>query len=569
MVSVPNPAVVTQAGAVRLPRVLVLLLCLVYVLAGFVGRSAWRNADLAAYGFMQELARGLSSWQAPTLMGQAAEGGAVLPYWLGAVAIWLAPSWLSPELAARLPFALLLAVTLAATWYSAYYLARARSAHPITFAFGGQAEPVDYARALADAALLALISCLGLAQLGHEATTALVQLAATSACLYALAAWPHRPVASALALCLGAVALALSAAPLSALGLAGLFGLSLAWQPARATQTESSPSQPPAASRRVALAVALVALVLASALSVWSGALAAITIEHALALQWWSLLRLLLWFTWPAWPLALWALWVWRRQPRSTHVALPLMVLALLALNLLVQSAPERALLSALPPLAVLAAFALPTLKRSVSALIDWFTLLFFTGCALFLWLMWFAKQTGAPAKLAANIAKLAPGFEPKVSWLAFFLALAATLAWAFVVRWRTARHRAALWKSLALPAAGAALCWVLLMTLWLPLLDYIRGYQPWLSAIQRQTAGASCLQVHGLAPHQIAALKFQANQVLRVSREAVCPWLLVSEQGEATLAQAVKMENWQAPRNIRRLRESSENFRLYARAPG
>ena len=43
----------------------------------------------------------------------------------------------------------------------------------------------------------------------------------------------------------------------------------------------------------------------------------------------------------------------------------------------------DRSLLLALPALAALAAFALPTLRRSVSALIDWFALLFFSGIAL------------------------------------------------------------------------------------------------------------------------------------------------------------------------------------------
>ena len=43
----------------------------------------------------------------------------------------------------------------------------------------------------------------------------------------------------------------------------------------------------------------------------------------------------------------------------------------------------DRALLLGLPALAALAAFALPTLRRSVGALIDWFTLLFFTASAL------------------------------------------------------------------------------------------------------------------------------------------------------------------------------------------
>ncbi|MFZ9180222.1 MAG: hypothetical protein ACO21V_13530, partial [Limnohabitans sp.] len=46
-----------------------------------------------------------------------------------------------------------------------------------------------------------------------------------------------------------------------------------------------------------------------------------------------------------------------------------------------------------------------------------------------------------------------------------------------WLVHWRAGRHRAALWKSLVLPAGGAALCWLLLMTLWLPALDYARSY--------------------------------------------------------------------------------------------
>jgi hypothetical protein len=58
----------------------------------------------------------------------------------------------------------LLIVTLGATWWGAY-LARTPGAQPVAFAFGGEAQLIDYARAMADAALLALVACLGLAQL--------------------------------------------------------------------------------------------------------------------------------------------------------------------------------------------------------------------------------------------------------------------------------------------------------------------------------------------------------------------------------------------------------------------
>jgi len=64
-----------------------------------------------------------------------------------------------------------------------------------------------------------------------------------------------------------------------------------------------------------------------------------------------------------------------------------------------------------------------------------------------------------------------------------------ASLTWAWLVHWRVGRHRAAIWKSLVLPAAGAALCWLLLTTLWMPALDYARSYLPLVRRIESTVA--------------------------------------------------------------------------------
>ena len=61
---------------------------------------------------------------------------------------------------------------------------------PVPFAFGGEARPADYARAMADGGLLALVATLGLAQLSHETTPALAQVAFTSVTFFAIAALP-------------------------------------------------------------------------------------------------------------------------------------------------------------------------------------------------------------------------------------------------------------------------------------------------------------------------------------------------------------------------------------------
>ena len=175
----PNPALVTRDAARRLPRLALLLFCAAYVLPGLFGRDPWRGADLNAFAPMLAMAEGRADWWMPTLGGLPVEA-ARLPLWIGAAAIRALPM-LDPALAARLPFALLLVLTLVAVWYATFHLARSDAAQPLPLAFGGEASPVDYARAMADGALLALIATLGLLQLGHETTPELAQLAAVGA----------------------------------------------------------------------------------------------------------------------------------------------------------------------------------------------------------------------------------------------------------------------------------------------------------------------------------------------------------------------------------------------------
>jgi len=212
-----NPAIVTQSAVRRLPRFALWLLCLVYVFAGFIGRAPWRSADITAFGYMMELASHgaweKSAWFKPQLLGLAPDTSALLPYWLGAWSLQISSGWLAPDMAVRLPYLALLSLTLCATWYGVYYLARSPQAQPVVFAFGGEAHPIDYARAMADAGLLALLACLGMAQLSHETTPAAAQVCFATLCFYGFAVLPHRLGMAIAALCTGLTGLALSGAP--------------------------------------------------------------------------------------------------------------------------------------------------------------------------------------------------------------------------------------------------------------------------------------------------------------------------------------------------------------------
>lgn len=546
------------------------------MLPGFVGRAPWKSEDMAAFGVMRELAANPANWLAPQLLGQATGFDALLPYWLGAIAIKCLP-FLDPALAVRVPFVLLLVLTLLATWYAVYYLARSPQAQPVAFAFGGEASPVDYARAIADAGVLALIACLGLAQLSHETTPALAQLGFTALVFCTMAASPYRRATQilgpSLGLLVGLAGLALSGAPTLAL-LLGASGALVEWTHMRASSKSNTAPQEATSQQQswqwvlLIVGITLLVCLLGWGLDLWRWRIHLPgTGEQTALTDWRKLGRLLLWFTWPAWPLALWTLWHWRRQLASRHVGLPLWFVAIFIGATLSTPAADRSLLLCLPPLAALAAFALPTFKRSVASLIDWFTLLFFTGCGLIIWIVWIAMQTGIPRQPAANVAKLAPGFEPSFSWGAFLAAVAATVAWTWLVKWRAGAQRAVIWKSLVLPAGGATLCWLLLMTLWLPLLDYARSYAPMSRQIAKLVDKNACVETHGLGSAQAAGLQYHGKLELRqATSRATCPYLLVDADAQSSLSNIVSLPDWAFKATVRRPADKNENVLLFKR---
>jgi hypothetical protein len=163
-------------------------------------------------------------------------------------------------------------------------------------------------------------------------------------------------------------------------------------------------------------------------------------------------------------------------------------------------------------------------------------------------------------------VAKLAPGFLPEFSALAFGLGVLATLAWGWLVKWRIGSHRAALWKSMVLPAAGAVLCWLLLMSLWLPLLNFARSYGPTVQKVQVITGTARCLQYAGISKAQGAALLFHAQVRLQAATEpsANCPWLVVDEKNLPLLDDRLKVLGWTPTATAARLGERSDRLMIF-----
>jgi hypothetical protein len=556
-----------------------------------VGRTPWKAADITAFGYMLELSHsGMStlSWaiSSPTIFDLSPEIDGPLAYALGAWSIKVFSHdwhWLSPHEASRIPFILMCALSVVCTWYSVFYLALSPKAKPLQFAFGGQANPKDYALALADSSALSLIATLGLAQLGHESTPTLGQMFTTSLIMLGFSLMAFKPYKALLSLCAGLFGLTLMGAP-SLSPLLGLTGALIC-----VLDKDSSTS------KQHGFFIVLFCLgtcILAHLLELWHWR---VLPSSLLASEMPSLGKLWIWFFWPLWPLVLWTLWHWRNQWFSTqwsrHLIAPLAQTVLITAAAFITYSQERTLLLALPSMAVLATFSLPTIKRGVKALIDWFTLLLFSGCAFVIWVIWIAYQTGWPAQPARNVARLVPGFIPNFSGMGLLIALVATGAWIFLVHWRVGRNPSALWKTLILPAGGASLCWLLLMSLWLSPLDYGRGYVAFAHNVHQTLGESTCAYAWKLNKAEIIALQYhegielidfqKSDQILDSLLDQVkdrspntapqCSWILVNgehKQEFQSLLKRQQLVHWSLRTSLRKPSDPDEDIVVFGHNP-
>jgi len=561
------PASATNA----LPRWGLFLLCLLYILSGLIGRDPWKSEDAAGFGIMWTMANGSwQDWLAPHIVGLSMPGEGPLAYWIGAVCIKLFGWLLGDALAARMATVLFFLLGSFAVWYGAYLLGRRSEAQPLRLAFGGQPEPKDYGRTLADGALLIYLGCLGLLVHSHSTSANALQVSMVALALYAAARFFDNR-ANSTAMLLGVVLglLTLTRGWIVPLALwLGLVALDLA-------RTRKVPLQLLGLSLPVALLTGGSWAVAAEWLQPFDGSpmddWMAWNLDH-LNRPHWDLFKYLLtngiWFSWPAWPFAAWAVYAWRKQSLPLHIALPLIFCIMLTgLALLYPRPDESAMLPLLPPLAVLAAFGLPTMKRGAINAVDWFSLMILSTCAGFIWLGWIAKQTGWPAQIAKNAFKLAPGFKPEFSVITMLIAALATVAWIMLVHWRISRRPSVLWRAVVLSSGGVILCWLLLMTLWLPWGNYMRSYATVAHEMAAEVRAQSCI-ASTIAPAQRASFAYFSKVPFARLDTMRCDYLLLPGNSNSQADQRIKRsgDTWRLVWEGHRAADRNERFRLYKR---
>ena len=570
-----KPVRLPASSTVALPRLALFALCLLYILPGLIGRDPWKTDDAAGFGIMWTMAHGsFQDWLWPNIVGLPIPDKGPLTFWIGAICIKLFGWLIGDALAARVATIGFFMLGTTSVWLATYLLGRRAEAQPLKLAFGGQPEPRDFGRTLADGALLIYLGCLGLLLHSHETSAEALQVSLVGTALYAAARLfdlPSKRAALWFGTALGLLALTRGWIVPAALfaGIAGLSGYR---------------------DRAIARWLMVISLPLAIAITA-SWPLLAGLVQPFDSSPWrawidWNMdqigvpsldalryfLRYGIWFTWPAWPFAGWAVYAWRAQRSALHMTLPLTFFGVFVLLALVNpNHVEGILLPLLPPLAILAAFGLPTMKRGAINAVDWFSVMTLSASAAFIWIGWIAKQTGWPAKLAHNAYKLAPGFTPEFNLFAVLVAALATAAWAGVVHWRLSRQPSVLWRAVVLSSAGVILCWLLLMTLWLPWINYGKSY----AGVAQQIAltlpkSHGCVDTN-IGPTQRATFAYFGKVRFAPFNGGECDFLLLQDSNQPHDEYEMfepfdGSEHWDFLWEGRRPSDRDERFRLFQR---
>ncbi|TFW15431.1 glycosyltransferase [Massilia arenosa] len=570
-----KPVRLPAAATLALPRWALIGLGLLYILPGLIGRDPWKD-DAGSFGVMWTMAHGgLNDWLLPNIAGLPSAGEGPLAFWLGALGIKLFGWFIGDLGGARVSTAAFFLLGVSSLWFTAFHLGRRAEAQPLRLAFGGQPEPTDYGRTLADTAVLIYIGCLGLLLQSHETLAVTVQGALLSYFMYRAVRYVELPSvrnAGLIGLSLGLLTLTRgwlcpAGAVIALVGCARYLDM-----PMRQTLRHM------AIAVLAGLLITLVWVVPAEIVQPWGRSPVAmwlawnasqIGLPSAASLT--TLLRTGLWFSWPAWPFAFWAIYAWRRQSRLLHIVLPLFLLAALGLLVLFNPEPENGdLLKLLAPLALMAAFGLPTMKRGTINAIDWFSVMVLTMIAGLIWMFYIAKLTGWPAQLAKNVLKLVPGFQPQFGLGAFIVAAAVTVSWFFLVHWRISRRPSVLWRAVVLSSGGLILLWVLLMTLFLPDLNYGKSYE----IVAHQIAdklpdGVDCIETN-VGPAQRASFAYFGHLPFAGLEQKHCSVVLIQDSVNVRDTRELDKRFRDSSLSLlwegRRPSDRNERFRLYRR---
>lgn len=527
---------------------LLILLCTIWLCVGLIGHSPWKPFESQSASIIQSLidhpflsAQSWTDgqWIAPVSAGHPKLETPPLFYWV-ATAFSQALSPLLPiHDAARLSVGIWMLVTLLMMGLSGRELWNLGAGRQTNFIF---------------------IGCLGLVVSAHTIMPEVAALSGISMAFYALTLVIRKPVRAMWLLAGGLLIAFLSAGLLPAAMVAGTTA-GLIFLPVIRQHMEAKRAL------LLGITLALPGIILWCLLcQQWANGLWA---------AWWAtqvtvqvpsnhlyFMRTLAWYAWPALPLALWGIWRFRHAVLHTY-RFQLSLIFFVWAFVLIGFFSDRSEVNALPlliPLTALAAGSIETLKRGAAGALNWFGLILFGLLIAIAWLGWWAMLTGHPIRLYQRLAYLSGLQTIQLNVLYGAIAVAVTLIWlSGVIRSKHSnRSSATNW------AIGMTCAWTVFMSLWLPMIEAARTYQPIFEDMRNHLpAHYRCISSRNIGSSQADLLHYHAG--IRLTAESTgCDLLLIEDQpGKRHPSPGTE---WSLIWEGEQSRQSKESYRLLQR---
>lgn len=521
------------------------LLCLTWLATGLIGHDPWKPDEAYSFGLVYHILQS-GDWLVPTLAGEPFMDKPPLFYMTAAAFAKLFSPLLPLHDGARLA--------------SGFYTA-------LSLLFVGFSGRELFGKDRGWAAAIILIGCLGMLLNAHLLGTDLGLLAGSAMMLHGYALSPRRPILAGLLLGTGLGIGFMTKgfiAPVLFISINSLLPVFSAWR-----------------TRSYFTSLAIAVLSALPWLAIWPALL--YQRSPGLFMEWaWHnnignwldyarqinsssfifYFKILPWFAWPALPLAAWGVWDARKkilQQREGQLLLVSFLVMLAALSLVPYS-EEVFALPMLLPIVLLATMALPGVRRGAANALDRFGIITFGLIAILLWWGWEGLLVGNNTRISRWLREYQSEFVPTFDPLTFSIALAVTVLWLLLV-WRVGRS---IRRSVINWAAGITLLWVLLMTLWLPWLDFNKSYRTMVTSL-----AAALPQQHGciasryLGDGQKAMLHYFGNILTRPGGELKCDLLLT----EGNLSRSDQLQGgWKIVWTGGRRGQKGDRFYLYQR---
>jgi len=534
----------TDRNKARWKAVALLALIGFWLFSGITGRDPWKPDELTYVGILYELARSPDWLWWPRIGEAPVSDELILIHWLTLPIVWLTASALELHSAARLVSIL---------WTGSAIAAIALACRRWS---GGH---ISYLAAILT------IGCLGLYDRAHSYLPDVAVFAAAAWVIYGTSLLPDRPR---LAVAVLTTALVVSAAARGAHGFL-LIAVPLAIMMAAPVLSAYRASL----LRSLLLGTSICGLL---AWALWQADTTAFGefvrdgagIERSGRDRFAPLFYLwtLLWFAWPVWPVAIWLVSLrgrgfyggWSRA----EVVVPLALFVPGYLLLCVMSDAKAAyLLPLLPPLIVLAAFGVDTVRRTWYGMIDWFGILVLGLTALATVIVSSALYLKWPPNLAHWMTRYVPDFTAHPPWIGYGVALIAFVIWLALIQPAQQHSRRAFinW------AGCVTFLWVVVQALLIAPANHISSYRATFQRLTAETATNECIASVDLPPGQTGMLAYHtARRVVTVNDPAsvVCPWAVVlRDRGAAPPSIG---SDWTPFTSASRPGDNAERYTLY-----